>query len=161
LITTQKSDEKEIFQSGHNNNDTIMCKNEKTEKDYSKMWDMSQERAFIENLLSQRFNFSMVFFSLIIAGSLSTKSVDNFKIILSIGSIISWLLSLTIYRAQYKFDLIFEELLKDPNHPVTIINKLANKGESRRKLIGNTIPTICSAFLTFAAILSLIGLIKP
>ena len=34
-------------------------------------WDMSQERAFLENLLSQRFNFFLVFFSLVVAGVLA------------------------------------------------------------------------------------------
>ena len=33
------------------------------------VWDMSQERAFIETLLNQRFNFFLAFFSLVIVGA--------------------------------------------------------------------------------------------
>lgn len=47
----------------------------------SPVWDMSQERAFIENLLGQRFNFFLVFFSLTVAGSVNAKAQIHLQII--------------------------------------------------------------------------------
>jgi hypothetical protein len=68
-------------------------------------WDLSQERALIENLLCQRFNFLLVFYSLIVAGAFTTSSQRNFNIVLTVGAIISSLFALPIARAQHKLDL--------------------------------------------------------
>ncbi len=124
-------------------------------------WDMSQERVFVENLLVQRFNFFLIFFSIVVTGSLSTESSLNFKIILFLGAIICWLLSVTIIRAQTKFDLIFDELLKDDKHPISIIDKRCPKKGSARRLIGYIIPILCASTLTIEAILAFFNVLVP
>ena len=130
-----------------------------TEHDFN--WDMSQERAFIENLLAQRFNFFLVFFSIVILGAVTTKSVANFKIILVMGSIICWMLSGAIYRAQEKFDIIFRELKSIPTHPIAIIDNKTSSIGSARHVIGYIIPIICSAAISTGAVLALLGVLKP
>jgi hypothetical protein len=120
---------------------------------------MSQERAFIETLCGQRFNFLLVFFGLVVAGGVNAKS-DCFRFaLLSSGAVICFLLSLALYRAQYKLNLILLELKKDPTHPAIIIDKLA-KGPSMRRLIGYCIPTLCWVSLCAAAIAIKIGWLK-
>ncbi|MFH1051719.1 MAG: hypothetical protein V1779_12425 [bacterium] len=123
---------------------------------------MSQERAFMENLLSQRFNYFLLFFSIIVIGFSNTYIEKPIlaQIIVFLGSIVIFLLALTLKRSQCKLDLILEKLLKDPNHPVKIINDLAGKG-SRRKLIGIWIPTICYLILFASTIVHLFILIYP
>jgi hypothetical protein len=98
------------------------------------IWDMSQERAFMGNLLGQRFNFFLVFFSLVIAGALNTKSMLHLQIVLGIGSTICWLILPTLLRAQQKLDLSLEELFKNPTHPATVLNSLANTQDDKSKL---------------------------
>jgi len=120
------------------------------------VWDMSQERAFMENLLGQRFNFFLIFFSLVIAGALNARSQVHLNIVLPLGNLICWLLSLVLFRSQRKLDLILKKLLADETHPASIIDMGAN-GISMRKLIGYVIPIICCSALTVGTILALCG----
>lgn len=109
-------------------------------------WDISEERAFIENLLSQRFNFFLVFFSLVIAGAMSAPSQLFFQTILTLGALICWLLALTVFRSQQKLDVLLSKIFEDKSHPATEANDAClNKG-SRRKIIGYIIPKICCSF---------------
>lgn len=71
----------------------------------SPVWDMSQERAYIENLLAQRFNFFLVFFSIVMAGSVNAKTQHQLQIVLGIGSAICILFALVLARSQEKLDL--------------------------------------------------------
>lgn len=126
------------------------------EKNLSK-WDMSQERAFMENLLSQRFNYFIVFYSIVVAGFVNSKNLLYSQLILILGAIITTLLGSTLHRAQQKLDLILEELFNDKSHPATIINDKAggSKG-SKRRLIGITIPAICYWTLIIGATLHIL-----
>ncbi len=92
----------------------------------SPVWDMSQERVFIETLLNQRFNYLIVFFSVVIAGAINTGNELHFKIILTIGALVSYLLFSSLQRSKVKLDLIIEDLKSDPSHPVKVIDFLAN-----------------------------------
>ena len=137
-------------------------------------WDMSQERAFIENLLCERFNFLLVFYSLVVAGAFSTSSRLNFSIALTLGALICSLLSLPIARAQHKLDLILKRIwVEQPDHPSKKTNDWASdlsavpwlmrwsvRG-SRRGAIGYWIPLLCSASLWVGAILSWFRIVGP
>src|ERR1041385_7112222 len=105
-------------------------------------WDMSQERAFLENLLGQRFNFLLVFFSIFVAGGVQAREWPFLQAcVVSIGAIISLCLMLAVGRTQEKLDIILGILLKDPSDPAAISNALAT-GKSRRKIIGYLAPQI-------------------
>ena len=113
------------------------------------IWDISQERAFLETLLGQRFNFLLVFFSISIAGAVNAREVATLQaIVLSVGTVITLLLAMAIFRAQEKLDIalkiIFDE---DPSHPASILTSRARKGGSRRKIVGYGVPVICTATL--------------
>jgi len=131
-------------------------------------WTYYHEREFIENLLCTRFNFFLVFYSLIIAGFVTTTKECYKPIILILGTIISILLALTIYRSHIKLDIIIKDCLKfrDPNshHPSAIIEKICNERKpwirrifSVRWIIGWFIPLLCCISLIVGAVLSSFG----
>jgi len=120
----------------------------------SPVWDMSQERAFTENLLSQRFNYFLVFYSITVAGFINAKNPIFAQIIITIGGLIIFLLALVLKRSQRKLDLILEDLFKDNSHPAKIVDMQAGKGSARR-IIGIWIPTICYLSLVIGAIVHL------
>lgn len=126
----------------------------------SPVWDMSQERSFIETLLNQRFNFFLVFFSLVIGGGINAKTQLQLQLILTLGSIIVVLLSLVIARTQRKLDLIIDDLKTDPSHPLKIIDDLAGPSGSKRHIIGYWIPPLCSAALVLGSILAWLNCVK-
>lgn len=125
----------------------------------SPVWDMSQERVFMEQLLNQRFNFFLVFFSLMIAGAVNSKKQIHLQLVLTLGAIICTLLAAVLIRTQVKLDLILTDLFSDPSHPAAIINKSAGNRWSMRRIIGIWIPLLCSAALIIAAFAALTGLL--
>jgi disulfide bond formation protein DsbB len=126
----------------------------------SPVWDMSQERVFIENLLNQRFSFFLVVFSLVLAGAINSKIQLHLQIVLTLGAIVTSLFAAVLGRSQDKLDLILADLFQDPTHPATIIDSRARKGGSRRRLIGVWIPRICSAVLIAGAVLAWLGVLQ-
>lgn len=125
-------------------------------------WGMSQERAFIENLLCQRFNFFMVFFSIVVAGAIGTIDFSSSKVnlivsiaVLIVGSVICWLLKSVLKRSQEKLDIILDHLIP-AEHPAKIVDERARKGGSRRRFIGELIPTLCCIILTGALVTELV-----
>lgn len=133
-------------------------------------WDLSQERAFIENLLCQRFNFLLVFYSLVVAGAFTTTSQRNFNIALTVGALVTSLFALPIARAQHKLDLILRRLGElHPSHPARMTDVWASDLSmvpviirpivrySRRDVIGYWIPLLCALSLWVGALLAWAG----
>lgn len=142
------------------NNDKLIKHNpiDASSRDMSSpVWDMSQERAFIENLLNQRFNFFLIFFSITMAGFVNTDNWLVGQTILTLGSVILILIARAIEKSEQKLDLIVGDLCKDISHPIRIINDATGGNfESRRRLIGIIIPRICYITMLVLAILHLI-----
>jgi hypothetical protein len=127
----------------------------------SPVWDMSQERVFEETLLNQRFNFFLLFFSLVAAGSVNARTQVLFDAILAVGTIVCVLLALVLSRTQQKLELILDDLFTDESHPATIVDRRVRKrGGSRRRLIGLYIPWICCTILVTGLVLALLGIVK-
>jgi hypothetical protein len=89
-------------------------------------WSMSDERAHIETVLGQRFNFLIVFASLVIGGAINSRSWETRFFMLSFGGVVMMGLSLSLFRAQAKLDEIFEVLKRRPLHPLTVIDQAVN-----------------------------------
>jgi hypothetical protein len=133
-------------------------------------WNFSNEREFIEEVLCTRFNFFLVFYSLVIAGFVTTTNECYKPLILILGTIISVLLALVIYRSHIKLDIILNDCLglRSPNskHPAAIVEQMCNARKpwirkifSVRWIIGWFIPLLCCISLFVGAILSYLGLI--
>ncbi len=63
-------------------------------------WDMSQERAFMEDLVCQRFNFFLILFSLILAGAASTDTQLMMILVLALGTFICSLKAILTYHQR-------------------------------------------------------------
>lgn len=124
----------------------------------SPVWDMSQERAFVESLLTQRFNFFLIIFSISIAGGINSKTPLHMALVLTAGALVISLLASVLMRTQEKLDLIFQDIKTDPSHPLTIIESRSHKRGSRRRLIGVWIPLFCCMTLFAAATLAWISI---
>jgi hypothetical protein len=123
------------------------------------VWDMSQERAFMENLLNQRFNFFLVFSSLVIAGSLNAKEQRHLQLVLTVGAVVCSLLMLTLLVAQCKLDIILGLLEGDESHPYGIVKRLAQMPSARR-IVGYIIPVLISLVLIVASACAWTGCLK-
>jgi len=127
---------------------------------------MSQEREFIENLLSQRFNFFLIVFTVVVAGAGTANTQTKQTAILFVGCLLCALIALTVYRIYAKLDEILTILHKEPGHPVAIIREKIKERPLKglfgvNPLIGYGIPILCTATLGIAAIFSWCGYLKP
>ena len=128
-------------------------------------WTLSNEREFMENLLQQRFDFLLVVYSLFVAGALSTDSQLNFRIALTAGSVLCFLLSLTVFRIYVTVDVILQDLHKMPSHPVNL--SAARIKEERcctrlfavNRIIGWIVPLVCTLSLASAAVCAWLGIL--
>ena len=120
--------------------------------DGTPIWDMSQERAFMETLMNQRFNFFLVFVALILNAAVNSESERYFKWILTIGCAIAALLGWTILRAHLKMNTIFMVLKKDDFHPLKFVDDQHNLRFSARWILGFGIPCMAVVILILMAI---------
>jgi disulfide bond formation protein DsbB len=128
-------------------------------------WDMSQERQFIENLLSQRFNFFLVMFTVVLTGAATAKTQTKQTAILVLGFFLCFLVALTVYRIYAKLILILEMLHKTESHPVAIIGEKIKQrglkgGFPANSLVGFYIPGFCVFILGIVALVSWCGCLK-
>jgi len=124
----------------------------KDREEASPVWDMSQERMFLETLLTQRFNFFLVFFGFVLAAAINARAQLHLQIVLSLGAFVSFLFAEVLRRSQKKLDLVLDRLFDNPSHPAKIIDNLAGSKGSRRRFIGLWIPLVCWVTLLLGAI---------
>jgi uncharacterized protein (TIGR00725 family) len=140
-------------------------------------WNLSQEREFIENILCQRFNFLLVFYSLVVAGAFTTESQRNFSIVLTLGAIITSILAITIAHVQVRLDCILAGIKKQESHPTRKTKECIDKkteekkgvmwilwwliSRSWRKWIGYWIPLAFAISLIFGAICGWMKWLRP
>ncbi len=119
----------------------------------SNHWTLEDERAFIENLVCQRFNFLLVFFGLIVAGAVSAQNRTLALVVLWLGVAVMWALAVTVAAAHWKLQRILAIICTDdPQHPIAIIS--AQAGHRRINwLIGYVVPAFCAVALLLGAVL--------
>ena len=142
-----------------------------TQKDQKELgWSYFSEREFVENLVSQRFNYFIVVFSLFITASATVKDVKSLIIILCLGIITLSVIGFTIYRTHVWLDIVFKILhnLPEKNHLFKIIREEQEESKwikrhhgSVNKMIGIYIPLFCCLSLIIGLILVLTGCLKP
>ena len=114
---------------------------------------LREERNHIEGILNQRFNFFIIIFGFIVASIPYLKNTNLLMIVFILGTIIEFVLALTIARAQRRLDVIVEMRREESSISKEIL-KRANKGcflipgrRSIRKLIGYYVPFFITAIL--------------
>ncbi len=124
----------------------------------SPVWDISQERACLEPLLNQRFNFFLVFFSLVAVGSVNAREQEMLWALLLIGAVVTTMLLLVLLHTQEKLDLTLGILLADTSHPASAV-QAACTSKTKRGYIGKWIPLFCTSVLWIGFALSLLGIL--
>ena len=104
-------------------------------------WDFNQERAFTENLLNQRISFFLIFFAIVVAGAVFVKSKIFFLLILFLGLVICWVLSLAIFVTAKKLGAVDKKFY----------------GIIVRWLLGYFLPFFCSSLITLGFAVGAIG----
>lgn len=119
------------------------------------VWDFYKEREFMENLLSQRFNFLILMYAIFVSAFATIQGTTSKIIILAVGALVILFVGLTIYRGYVKLIISLKILysLWD-DHVFRIIDKEARALGCKalvnvNPLIGIWIPLIC--FLTLVA----------
>jgi hypothetical protein len=133
---------------------------ETTMKDANEEWDWSRERQFMENLLNQRFNFLVVFVSVISYAAAQAWASPLRTLILAAGAVFTLLVGLTVYRVNRRLHIIIDTHLKRViDHPVTVTYTECDAGGWKnlfrvRWIIGALIPGLAFLGLAIAAVLS-------
>jgi len=73
-------------------------------------WSMSDQRKFIETLLCERFNLFLVVFGATIAGLITVTTPQHLFVLLWSATIIQFLMMPTLWRAQYKLNILLEHI---------------------------------------------------
>lgn len=122
-----------------------------------KSFDLNQERYFAESLLSQRTNFFIIIFVVLIVLAIAAANFShNYLIlVLSIGTIICWGLTLTILKLSLRIRYIDKTLGKEGANIISAFLKLPFK------ILGWIsdifIPVLCSILITIGLVLSTSG----
>lgn len=119
--------------------------------------DLNQERYFAETLLIQRINFFIIFFIvLVVLAIIASNYFQKYlAIVLSVGTIISWGLTLTILKLSLRIRYLDKSLGKEGIGIVTTFLKLPFKILSWLSDI--FIPVLCSILITIGLIFSTSG----
>jgi hypothetical protein len=125
------------------------------------VWELSQERQFMENLVSNRFNFFIVFFGVILVYAFSTADMDSRCVILCVGSTFSLFIAVTVHRAQVKLTYILRILHRCRRHPVRRIGRLTSHRPygsfPATWLIGSVIPFFATGILLVLAVVTVVS----
>lgn len=123
---------------------------------------LEEERQFVEEILNERFNFFMVFFSIIAAGAASTSNQVLFRWILSLGAFISVFLTFAIYRSYFKQRILFKQFkIDNPDHAAAWADDEAKRTCKSLFtvvwILGWFIPIVCTVAISIAALLAWLG----
>ena len=117
----------------------------------SPVWDMSQERALLEQMITQRSSFFLIFISIVIASAVNAKSQIQFQIALGAGALFSWLVALAVIRTWERHDVVLQHILNDKTHPYSIVSATIGSSMSWRKIYRYLFWAICLLLTAFAA----------
>lgn len=83
---------------------------------------LDQEREYIEGLLNDRFNYYLVFASLLLLATFGNNSLtDEVRAILLLaGALVSGLIAYTVGRTRHLLEVLLNRLRADESHPYGI-----------------------------------------
>jgi hypothetical protein len=118
---------------------------------------MEYERAHVETVVVQRFNFFIVLFGVVLVGAANVSDHITRALLCAAAIPPMLMLAITLGRAQTKLTFLLDTLMRRwDTHPAATSNAVANHSSSSRKQwIGVQIPWTCIAILALAGILSL------
>jgi len=115
-----------------------------------------EELAFLERAIDRRLAIFLVFCVVVAVGALASGSASLSAAGFSIGSIICWLLALSIILTTRKAGAVAHALKKEGENTLSKIeSKLYSK--SIRWILGYIIPVFCAVVLTMGSVASSVG----
>ncbi len=117
-------------------------------------WTISNERAYMEDLVYKRLTTFFAIAAAIIAGAINLReTLPLSTALLVLGSVLCWTLQSAISRAQRKLDIILTILFKDLSHPAGYINDVL-QDDGRVGFVGHIVPKAICILLSAAAIVT-------
>ncbi len=115
-----------------------------------------EELAYLEKAIDRRLSIFLVFFTVVVVGALGSGSSSLSAAGFSIGSIICWLLAISIILTTKKAGAVAGVLKRDENYSYA---KIENRFYSKiiRWILGYIIPVFCAIVLTFGSVASSVG----
>lgn len=101
----------------------------------SPVWDMSQERALLEQIVSQRIHFFLLFNSVLLAAAINARHQIHLQLVLTFGAAVGWFIALAFSRTLRRLDVALKQLASDPTHPFAIVNESLHRTEKGRPLV--------------------------
>lgn len=127
-------------------------------------WTFYSEREFVENVLSQRFNYLVLLYSLFISAFVVIDGETNKNILLLLGFFIVSLMGITIYRVYVKLMINLEILDSlEEMHAFHFIRKKTNKNKwysifRVNPIIGKWLPLFFSISFLILLLLNVLGI---
>lgn len=125
----------------------------------SPVWDMSQERALMEQLVSQRVHFYLILHSILLAAAVNARHQIQLQVLLTVGAALSIVMTLAFSRVIARLDVTLRLLSADSSHPFSIVNAELNKVENGRPLVRGLF-LLGSGVVTVAAVAAWVGLLQ-
>ncbi|MBI1936722.1 MAG: hypothetical protein HYS25_01215 [Ignavibacteriales bacterium] len=119
-------------------------------------WSLNQERVFSEELMNKRINFFLIFFILLLVAAFFIKEKEIVSFILAAGTVITWILSFSIFSITRKVNRIIKMLKRETGHPLSSLDT-KSFDLINRFLIGYALPVFCSVIITIGSALSVSG----
>jgi hypothetical protein len=117
------------------------------------VWDMSQERMFLGTSRNQMFNFLILSVALFLGGAMNAKTQVNLRIMLFLGAVFTTALIAPIFRLEKKLSRVCDYLMRDPNHPFTIAERLAGDDLFMGR-VNRWVPLACAAIMWIGFLLA-------
>ena len=118
-------------------------------------WNMSDERAFMENLFVSRFNSFLLVFSLFVTAGFANNFTELKSSVFFAGALVLIVVWLSLYRAYVKYDRIIKLLSGMTDHPISQVNRIlkceGTKSNYRASwVMGVVTPILCIVTLLAA-----------
>lgn len=127
-------------------------------------WNFFNEREFMENLMCQRFNFLLVFYSIFVAAAASATSQDFFIAVMLMGSVLTLMIWLMIWRAFVKFRIAIRICYRLEFSAIDIVDEETKLRKDRlfpvNDLLAIWIPMVCFLSLVAGAALGACGVLQ-
>lgn len=118
--------------------------------------DGIEHLAYLERAIDRRLAIFLVFFTVVIIGALGSGSASLSSVGFSIGSIICWLLAISIILTTRKTGALARALKKTGDSAYSLI-EIRLYSVFIRWILGYIIPVFCAIVLTFGSVASSLG----
>jgi hypothetical protein len=123
-------------------------------------WDLNDERELLITMLNQRFQFLLLFVSLVANGAVSAKQQSHLQVLLTFGATVGWMVTYALALSQRRLDFILDALRKDRTHPYTAVCDGVGSHRRAQAVLSYWVATVCCLALSAAAAAAFAGWLR-